>query len=93
MEVTVGDEFAEIAVRDDGPGIPPDVAQRLFERFTPSDGEPKRGRGARLGLAVAQGIAELHGGTIRFENRPSGGCEFAVRLSLAGATRKLEVRS
>jgi signal transduction histidine kinase len=85
IEVGAEDEFVEIAVRDEGPGIPPDVAARLFERFSSKDGEAKRGRSASLGLAVAQGIAELHGGSIRFSNRSSGGCEFVVRLALASA--------
>jgi two-component system OmpR family sensor kinase len=64
-----------LRVEDDGPGVPPDVIPRLFERF--SKGAKSRGSG--LGLAICRWIATAHGGEIAF----AGGSQFTVRLPLA----------
>jgi two-component system sensor histidine kinase KdpD len=71
----------EVEVTDTGPGIPPDALPRLFEPFywVPKPGQP---RGTGLGLAVAKGIVEAHGGRIWAENRPQGGARFAFTLPL-----------
>jgi signal transduction histidine kinase len=66
------DGHAELAVIDDGPGIPPDQRERVFDRFARSD--EARGTstgGAGLGLAIAKDIVERHGGTITIAS--SGG--------------------
>jgi signal transduction histidine kinase len=66
----VGDAI-EIRVADDGPGVPDEHAERIFDRFYRAD--PSRSRstgGAGLGLAIARQIVELHGGDIRYE-RPA----------------------
>ncbi len=58
----------EIRVADDGPGVPPEHSERIFDRFYRAD--PSRSRttgGAGLGLAIAKELVELHGGTIRYE--------------------------
>jgi signal transduction histidine kinase len=58
-----------LAVTDEGPGLPPEMLGRIFERFmrcAPAAGNPGQG----LGLAICRSIAELHGGKIRAENRP-----------------------
>lgn len=57
-------------VLDEGPGLPPEQLARLFERFVRfdrRDGQTRPGHG--LGLAISRSIAQLHGGTIRAENR------------------------
>jgi signal transduction histidine kinase len=68
-------------VRDEGPGIPAEEADRVFERFYRSD----RGRshdegGSGLGLAISRWIVELHGGTIRVEDQVPHGCRMVVDL-------------
>ncbi len=72
-----------VCVRDQGPGIAPEIAGTLFDRFVQSPSEVARGRGTGLGLAIAQGIAEMHSGRITFENRAGAGCDFCVRFPLA----------
>lgn len=77
--------FAVIQVRDEGPGIPEEIRAVLFERFVQARAESQRGRGTGLGLSIAQGIAELHGGRISFENHAPRGCTFTIRIPLAAA--------
>jgi signal transduction histidine kinase len=72
-----------ISVTDTGPGIPQDRLPRLFERFWRFD--TSGGRGAGLGLAIAKGIADAHGGTIEVANQPGAGACFTLVLPCAGA--------
>jgi signal transduction histidine kinase len=70
-----------ITVADQGPGIPPAEAARVFERFYRVD--PARSAadgGTGLGLAIARGIVELHGGSIAVEQPAAGGCRMVVSL-------------
>ena len=70
---------AWIVVKDDGPGFPQQMAERLFERFFQVDmGETRRHGGTGIGLALAREIVELHGGRIRAEN--DHGARFTVEL-------------
>lgn len=71
-----------IAIEDRGPGVDPEFAPRLFERFTRSDAA-RRGStaGAGLGLAIAERYAEAIGGSLRYERvRPAGGARFVLTL-------------
>jgi signal transduction histidine kinase len=61
-----------VAVRDQGPGIPPEVAPRVFGRFW----RAKRRGGAGLGLFIVKGLVEAHGGEIFVQQAPGGGAEF-----------------
>jgi two-component system sensor histidine kinase/response regulator len=70
-----------VVVRDQGPGIPENERDRLFQDFgrtsvRPTAGEPSIG----LGLAICRKIIEAHGGTIAAENQPGGGCLFTFTL-------------
>ncbi len=63
------DGRARIDMRDDGPGLSDEVKAHLFQAGTTS-----KERGSGLGLALARGLARQHGGDLRLENRPGGGC-------------------
>ena len=69
-----------LSVHDDGPGIPEAQLGKIFDRFYHLGGAG----GSGLGLAVARGIVELHGGTIWAESRPGEGATFRIDLPLAG---------
>jgi signal transduction histidine kinase len=73
-----------ITVEDDGPGIPPDEVERIFERFYRADASRSRQRGgAGLGLAISRWIVDLHGGDIHPELRQPHGCRMVVTLPQA----------
>jgi len=67
----------ELAVTDDGDGIPPELVDRIFDPFFTTKEE---GKGLGLGLAVVYGIVESHGGTIDVQSEPGSGATFTVRL-------------
>lgn len=69
-----------IHVRDEGPGIPADRIDTVFDRFARVEGSNRSGRGHGLGLAIAKGIAELHGGSITATNNEEQGCTFTIEL-------------
>ena len=71
----------EVSVTDDGPGIPPEQLEHIFERFTRGDaGLTQRVGGTGLGLAISKSLVELHGGTIAAVSEPGEGSTFTVRL-------------
>jgi C4-dicarboxylate-specific signal transduction histidine kinase len=76
--------WVEVAVCDSGPGIPADVAPRMFEAFFSTKGE---GRGMGMGLSIASSIVETHGGRIAAANNPDGGA--TVHFSLPAAHREV----
>ncbi|MEL5990119.1 HAMP domain-containing sensor histidine kinase [Microbacterium phosphatis] len=77
-----GDE-AVVEVIDDGPGIDPEVRQRLFERFARGDQSRNRDAGSTgLGLSIAEAIVSAHGGSISVASEP-GRTAFTVRLPVA----------
>ncbi len=83
IEVTVSRLGAEVevAVSDDGPGMPKDQLDHIFDRFTRGDaGLTQRVGGTGLGLAISKSLVELHGGTIEVSSTPGRGSTFRVRL-------------
>jgi signal transduction histidine kinase len=80
LELAVRGDVAELAVVDDGPGIPLADRERVFERFTRLDEARSRGHGgAGLGLAIARQIVQAHGGTITV-GESDVGARLVVRL-------------
>jgi signal transduction histidine kinase len=80
------DSVARLTVADDGPGIPADARERIFDRFARLD-EARTGDDGRtgLGLAITRDIVEAHGGTVAVDGAPPPGARFVVTLPLAGA--------
>jgi signal transduction histidine kinase len=71
-----------IDVTDDGPGIPVEQQERIFERFYRVRGSVGTVVGTGLGLSIARGLVELHGGTLSVQSTPGTGSTFTVRLPL-----------
>jgi signal transduction histidine kinase len=71
------DNFAELSVSDNGPGIPEGKLNEIFEPFFTSKAE-----GMGMGLSIARTIVEAHNGQIWAENRDHGGASFRIRLPL-----------
>jgi signal transduction histidine kinase len=84
-----GRSWIAVDVDDDGPGIPADVLPQIFEAFVTSRLDA---RGTGLGLTVAHGIVQRHGGTIEASNRPGGGARLEVRLPAAAAEALTQTR-
>jgi signal transduction histidine kinase len=75
------DAEVEIAVIDDGPGMPREQQEHIFERFVRGDaGLTQRVGGTGLGLAIAKSLVDLHDGTIAAESVPGQGSTFRFRL-------------
>lgn len=70
-----------ISVVDRGPGIPPEQAARVFDRFYRADDSPGRGHG--LGLYIAAAVTRLHGGSLKLASEPGVGSTFTVHLTRA----------
>ncbi len=75
---------AELVVEDNGPGVPPELAPTLFERFVRGAGD--RGGSFGLGLAIVRAVAESHGGSVRLETHHPHGARFVVDLPAAAQT-------
>jgi two-component system OmpR family sensor kinase len=77
------DGDAVLTVEDDGPGVAPELATRIFERFVRGGRDGARGSG--LGLSIVHSVAQSHGGSVTLESSAEGGgARFVVRLPLAG---------
>jgi two-component system sensor histidine kinase KdpD len=70
-----------LSVSDQGPGIPPDSLQRVFDKFYRGANAPTGGMG--LGLSLVKGFVEVQGGIVTVENKPQGGAVFAIVLPLS----------
>jgi len=81
VSLATADDKIEVVVQDDGPGFPPDKAEKLFERFYQADmaGTREHG-GAGIGLALARELVELHGGSIRAWSDGVRGARFTVEI-------------
>jgi PAS domain S-box-containing protein len=73
------EESFRLRVRDEGPGIPEDMREKVFEPFVST-----RYRGSGLGLAISRNTAEAHGGALRLEPAPGGGTDAVLELPWGG---------
>ena len=83
VRTAAGERDATLAVLDRGPGIPAEMAERLKQPFTRRDEARSGTSGAGLGLAIAERVALLHGGTLQLLAREGGGLEARVTLPVA----------
>lgn len=80
-EIRLDGDWAAIIVRDEGPGIPPEVLPALFTPFAAGPGST----GLGIGLFLAHRIAQAHGGSLTVDTAPGGGTTFCLRLPLFGS--------
>jgi two-component system, OmpR family, sensor kinase len=82
IRATVAPENGDVVltVQDDGPGVPPELRDRIFERFVRGTGD--RGSSSGLGLSIVRAVAEAHGGSVVLEDTRRGAL-FVVRLPAA----------
>ena len=74
-------EWVKLAVVDNGPGVPPEEAVKIFDKFYQAQQTNKLNvKGTGLGLAISKALVELHGGNIWFENGADGGSVFSFTL-------------
>jgi len=82
IEVARNAHCATVSVTDDGPGVPPDQRERIFEPFVRLGGQvrgsPREGTG--LGLAIVRRTVEAYGGIVTCDPTPNGGARFTLRL-------------
>ena len=78
VEVTVHD--GEVSVRDHGPGVAPEDAARVFDRFWRAS-NARSLPGSGLGLSIVKDVAESHGGSVTLEQATGGGARFRLRLA------------
>jgi signal transduction histidine kinase len=77
--------LVELRITDDGPGLPPDMVEAVFDRFVSIDGKG----GSGLGLPIARTLARAHGGELSYESKA-----FVVRIpahAAAGGDRRLDL--
>jgi heavy metal sensor kinase len=91
MRVDSGGDEGVLAIADEGPGVPPEHRDRIFNRFFRIDEARSRDRGgAGLGLAIAKWAVEIHGGGITVHEPRGGGSEFRIHLPLAESSPALQ---
>ena len=89
IEWSEADGCARLAVIDEGPGLDPSEAERVFERFFRGSASRDGAKGTGLGLAVVGALARRWGGEATMANRPEGGARAEVRLPALGAGQGL----
>jgi two-component system OmpR family sensor kinase len=78
---------AVLEVADRGPGVPPEMRERVFERFARGAGDTAPSGGSGLGLAIVRAVTTSHGGTVEVLEAEGGGARFVVTLPAEAPTR------
>ncbi len=86
-------DVVRLSVRDEGPGIPPELHRRLFEPFDRLGAESTSVEGAGIGLALTRSLAELMGGSLGVSSAPGQGATFTVTLPARSGGLELQASS
>jgi two-component system OmpR family sensor kinase len=78
-------DSAVLEVSDRGPGVPPAMRERVFERFARGGNDAAPAGGSGLGLAIVRAVAETHGGSVALGDAEGGGARFTVTLPMGAA--------
>ncbi len=84
-------EAITLIVEDTGPGVPPELRDRIFDRFVRGDGDAGIRSGSGLGLAIVKAVADSHGGSVHLESPDAGGARFVVTLPGSRVSEPVEV--
>jgi signal transduction histidine kinase len=90
VTLTRRDDGVELIVEDDGPGVPDEDKERIFEPFRQGS---SAATGSGVGLALVARFAELHDGRAWVEDRPGGGSSFLVTLASEPQERRIDLTS
>ncbi|MCH2510531.1 MAG: cell wall metabolism sensor histidine kinase WalK, partial [Dehalococcoidia bacterium] len=94
VSVSQTDDELDLCVADDGPGIPADVCDRIFERFFRVDKARSRELGGTgLGLSIVKHITQLHGGTARVESELGQGARFHLTFPIRNMTTGIQAEA
>jgi two-component system heavy metal sensor histidine kinase CusS len=80
VRLTRDGEDVRLDVEDQGPGVPPEMAERIFEPFVSGRPNGPRRSGYGLGLSICEQVVTAHGGSLGFENMAGGGARFTARF-------------
>jgi len=84
VSLVAGDDTVTVSIEDDGPGIPPEYLERVFDPFVRLDeARSQETGGMGLGLAIARSVIRAHGGDVMIANREEGGLRVTVTLPTA----------
>jgi PAS domain S-box-containing protein len=87
VSITHNDRECTVEIRDNGPGIPSELRERVFEPFFTT-----KARGGGLGLPIARRTAELHGGTLVLASPDSGGSVFTLTVPIHALAQPIDAR-
>jgi two-component system sensor histidine kinase KdpD len=82
VSARLAENSMEVSVSDSGPGVTPDEQSRIFDKFYRGRHSARFPHGTGMGLSIAKGIIEAHGGRISVSGRPEGGAVFSLQLPL-----------
>lgn len=85
-EIEGTDEAVRVVVSDQGPGVPPELGDKIFEPFVSGRKPGGKRSGYGLGLAICRSVIEDHGGTLGYVNLPTGGARFTAVLPRRSAS-------